>query len=58
VGLFVAVKLGAMSIGLLGCWIGRERWICRVLVLVAFVEYLFVAVYYVCALIWAWTYLM
>lgn len=57
VGLFVAVKLGLMSIGLLGCWIGRERRICRLLVWVAFIEYLLVAGYYVHELIWAWTYL-
>lgn len=57
VGLFVAVKIGLMSIGLLGCWLGRERRICRALVWVAFVEHLLVVGYYGFTLIWAWTYL-
>jgi hypothetical protein len=58
VWLFVAVKLGLMSIGLLGCWVGRERRICRALVWVAFVEYLLVAGYYAHELIWAWSYML
>lgn len=58
VGLFVAVKLGLMSIGLMGCWIFRERRICQIAVWVAFIEYLLVAGYYGFALIWAWGYML
>lgn len=58
VGLFVVVKLGLMSIGLLGCWIGREWRVCQVAVCVAFIEYLLVAGYYAHELIWAWSYML
>ena len=58
VGLFVAVKLGTMSLGCWALWMRQERWWAQVISWVVLIEYLLVAGYYVHELIWAWSYML
>jgi hypothetical protein len=55
--LFMAVKIGTMSLGCWTLWMRRDRWWARVLGWVVCIEYLAVAGYYVHELVWAWAYL-